>query len=640
MRKIALLMEGWKHFFTFAWPAGILQRIHETNEDVNLYIFNSSGSWNPDKEYNIGEYNIFHLPDLKEFDGIILDLNNVCYKDVCEYVVQKAKASGKPVISIANELEDFYYVGIDNYGAMRNMISHLHSEHGCKRFWFVMGSEENYENMVRVRAMQEYMDEKQISYVPEDFYYESYEYRCGYSGFLELRKQHYGQMPDAIICASDNIAVGVCEAAKGMGYQVPKDFRVTGFDNFDKAAYYIPQITTVGHIREEVGYACMDILLRLWKGESVERFTYTGTECLFRKSCGCETTEEIDRERHDRDQMMYGIETADFEEEVLSLEYELMQCKTVKEMTDWIPKCIPSMNCDAIYMVVDEHINDFRKNTGDYDIDFLEDENFCIDGYPSEMQVEFAYADGENLTQEGQKIQSLFPLFEHKEGGKDFLFLPLHFGNRTAGYFVIRNGVYLMSKQYLVKILNTLTSAMENLHKKEKSEYMNQVLAELNVKDFMTGMYNRLGCEKLAGRLFFEKKRLKENLLILYFDMDRLKYINDTYGHEYGDVAIKHIAKSILHNCPKGSIPVRTGGDEFVVILELMSKEKMEFMVKNIRDEIHNRTKGLNLPFSVTVSVGSIVTNMEMDKTLDDYIREADEIMYLEKAGKKARRGY
>jgi len=41
-------------------------------------------------------------------------LNNVRYKDVCEYVVEKAKQSGKPVISIANELEDFYYVGIDN----------------------------------------------------------------------------------------------------------------------------------------------------------------------------------------------------------------------------------------------------------------------------------------------------------------------------------------------------------------------------------------------------------------------------------------------------------------------------------------------------------------------------------------------
>ncbi len=63
MKKIALIMDGWKRFFTYAWPAGILQRIKETGEDVNLYIFNSSGDWSLDDDYNIGEYNIYFLPN-------------------------------------------------------------------------------------------------------------------------------------------------------------------------------------------------------------------------------------------------------------------------------------------------------------------------------------------------------------------------------------------------------------------------------------------------------------------------------------------------------------------------------------------------------------------------------------------------
>ena len=77
MRKIALITEGWKRFFTYAIPAGILQRIEESKEDVNLYIFNSSGNWSMDAAYNVGEYNIHRLPNLSEFDGIILDLNNI-----------------------------------------------------------------------------------------------------------------------------------------------------------------------------------------------------------------------------------------------------------------------------------------------------------------------------------------------------------------------------------------------------------------------------------------------------------------------------------------------------------------------------------------------------------------------------------
>lgn len=57
-----------------------------------------------------------------------------------------------------------------------------------------------------------------------------------------------GTLPDAVICANDNIAVGVIEAAAIRGYHVPDDFCVTGFDDFDKAMFYEPRITTVSHI--------------------------------------------------------------------------------------------------------------------------------------------------------------------------------------------------------------------------------------------------------------------------------------------------------------------------------------------------------------------------------------------------------
>ena len=109
MRKIALMMDGWKRSFTYAWPAGILARIRETDEEVNLYTFNSSGDWSRDREYNVGEYNIYRLPDLNEFDGIIVDLNNIRYPDVRDRLIASAKAAGKPALAIANDIEGFYY---------------------------------------------------------------------------------------------------------------------------------------------------------------------------------------------------------------------------------------------------------------------------------------------------------------------------------------------------------------------------------------------------------------------------------------------------------------------------------------------------------------------------------------------------
>ncbi len=126
MKRIALLMDGWKRFFTYAWPAGILQRLRETGEEANLYIFHSSGEWSCDRDYNKGEYNIYRLPDLSEFDGIVLDINNIQCPGVRDDVIKAAKQTGRPVIAIASEIEDFYYVGIHNDKAIREMIAHMH----------------------------------------------------------------------------------------------------------------------------------------------------------------------------------------------------------------------------------------------------------------------------------------------------------------------------------------------------------------------------------------------------------------------------------------------------------------------------------------------------------------------------------
>ena len=638
MKRIALIMDGWKRFFTYAWPSGILQRLHETEEEVNLYIFNSSGDWSRDDDYNAGEYNIYHLPDLNDFDGIVLDLNNIRYPAVRKYVISAAKKTGKPVISVANEIEDFYYVGIDNYHAIYEVIEHMHQIHHCHKFWFIMGPEDNYENEVRVKALKDYMAEQGIAYQENDFYYDSFEYQCGYQGFHKMYERHGHHISEAVICANDNIAVGVCEAAVTLGLKVPDDFKVSGFDNFDKASFYSPNITTVAHIREEVGYLCADIFIRLWKGQQVPRFNYTGTQCIFWESCGCKADIAIDHVQHAKDQIMYGIETTDFEEQILSLEYELLQCSTVREMTKWIPACIPSMKCDAMYLIVDEHLYDYKRQTDYLDLNMIEDEELCLEGYPERMNIEFAYVDGELHNTEGKTISSLFPVFDYEKGGTDFLFMPMHFHNRTVGYFVIRNAVYLMEKQYLFQIINTLTSAMENLHKKEKLEYMNKMLTELYVRDAMTGLYNHMGYQKLAWKLFDSKKKKKENMLILFVDLDRLKYINDHYGHEQGDDAIKIIAQAILHNCSKDSVPVRTGGDEFLIIQQASGDESGEQLIRLIRQEIAQKKENRKLAYPLTVSIGCVRTDMDTDKTLDDYVREADEIMYAEKLAKKVNR--
>ena len=409
MKKIALVMDGWKRFFTYAWPSGILQRIKESNEDINLYIFSSSGDWSLDTDYNIGEYNIYRLPDFNDFDGIIVDLNNIRYPEVVGELAQMVRATGKPAISISSELPDFYYVGIDNYTAMTNVIEHLYTMHNCRRFWFIMGPRENYENSVRVRALVDFLDKHGLSHNEDDFFFDSYEFACGYKGLTHtLERLDRGEsLPDAVICANDNIAVGVLEAASDKGYKVPEDFRVTGFDNFDKASYYQPRISTVGHIREDVGYLSADLLIRIWNGEKVERFNYTESTYIYWDSCGCPGGVDVDQTGHSKGQIMYEIETTSFEEQVLALDYELLNCKSIKDISMCLVECLPAFKCDAMYLVLDDHINDYKKEFDFYNSSIIDDNRFCVKGYPDKMIVEFAYESNQGFS-EG-KLRSKLP---------------------------------------------------------------------------------------------------------------------------------------------------------------------------------------------------------------------------------------
>ncbi len=638
MKKIALIMESWKRYFTFAWPAGILQRIHETNEDVNLYIFNSSDGWTRDDDYKIGEYNIFRLPNLKDFDGVILDLNNIGSRSVHNEVIQTARDSGVPVISIANEIDGFYYVGINNYKAMTTMIVHLHKEHHCRDFWFIMGPSDNFESSSRTAAMKDYMERHDIPYSDDNFYFESFEYQTGVNGFEALLKLH-GKLPDAVICCNDNIAVGVCEAAEAHNYMVPGDFLVTGFDNFDKASYYMPSISTIGHIREEAGYLCADTFLRLWAGETVPRYLYTKTEAIFQESCGCKNPVALDARRHLKGQIMYGIETNEFDEDVLSLDYELMKCNSVADMIKCIPQCIPSMKCDAMYLVLDRRMNSFTEQS-DFNrhTDFMSDEAYHMVGYPEKMMIRFAYENGHTTELTDTEIENIFPTFDYPEGGKDFLFLPLHFRSRTVGYFVIRNAVYLMEKQYLFQVMKALTTAMENLHKKEMLEYMNHILSRLSIRDALTGLYNRLGHQKLSED-FIRKMHTKNcPVLILFIDLDRLKYINDNFGHACGDFAITAVSDAIVRCSSVDSIPARTGGDEFILVTEAPAQEEINAMILAIRNDIHDSGVRSDFPAELSVSVGVAVTDPASPKTLDEYVKEADSMMYEEKLLKKVNR--
>ena len=100
MKKVVLISDGWKRLITYAWVVGIMEAINESDEEIGLFQYNCYGNWSYDEKHNQGEYNIYSLPDLTEYDGIILDCNNIVDEIQKEKLIERIRTANVPVVTM------------------------------------------------------------------------------------------------------------------------------------------------------------------------------------------------------------------------------------------------------------------------------------------------------------------------------------------------------------------------------------------------------------------------------------------------------------------------------------------------------------------------------------------------------------
>lgn len=155
----------------------------------------------------------------------------------------------------------------------------------------------------------------------------------------------------------------------------------------------------------------------------------------------------------------------------------------------------------------------------------------------------------------------------------------------------------------------------------------------LSFHDVLTGLYNRRFLEEEAKRL-----DVPRNLpfTVIMGDVNRLKLVNDAFGHEKGDELIKLAAESIKSSCRPEDLIARWGGDEFIVFLPKTSNEDAQKVIDRIHATCATRTVN-----SITVSIAfGSATKTNQNETLTTKFREAEDAMYKSKAkeGERSRR--
>ena len=161
------------------------------------------------------------------------------------------------------------------------------------------------------------------------------------------------------------------------------------------------------------------------------------------------------------------------------------------------------------------------------------------------------------------------------------------------------------------------------------SDRVNKELKKIYMTDALTGMYNRTGCQQVLYDYITSRKENNEKSILVFADIDRMKTINDVYGHLNGDLAIRATADAFRAYSPKEWLFGRYGGDEFIAVGPC--PDSIDDLIHQISESMSNDFKALNLSFVLHASIGYAFIEPGDDATIDDYIDRADKYMYNEK---------
>ncbi len=636
-KRVAVIVSGIDEEYQSTIQRGICQ--YATTQNAHIYTFVAYGGLLHHSEHDKGEFQIYQLCDFAQFDGVILLTNSIGDPHVTADIVDRVSKCDVPVVCIDNDLDSkFYHVGIDNFRAMQSIVEHVVDFHGCKRIAYISGPESNPESIRRYCAFESVMQRAGIPIDPELVYYGSFrscDGRDGANYFLT----HSKEVPDAIICANDVMALATVLALDEQGIRVPEDCIVTGFDNTYSARNFYPSITSVERPLYQSGYLACQMVLE--GNADIPRSCTLETRTSLRCSCGCcrdnddhEST-DVRKFRRDNFRMLesYQVNIPG----INRMNCVLADCESIEEHFTALESFIKGLNCERFYLCLTEHWADLKKASNDQAIRFTD--GCAVDHYTPNMQVPIAYVNGQFQSLTSFPTKQMVPDLElgFTESSQCY-FMPLHYTDRCFGYCVIIGDKYNIKNPLQHTWLLNLANSLERIR---KMIHLNKALEEVSnlyVMDPLCKINNRNGFNKFSREVLEDAKRDGRNIMMMFIDMDGLKYINDTFSHEEGDNALKQLAKAIRKSCQSSEVFARFGGDEFIIFVNDYTDADAKALEARIYARMQEYNSISGKPYDVAASIGYHIVPADEDLDLYQLITAADKKMYEEKKRKRVSR--
>lgn len=588
------------------------------SENCRLLVFHMCSDFFWKDDYMQTDSAVFELIDYRIVDIVILMDEKIKNKEIGLRIIKQARSNKIPVITVDcnPDYKDVINVRFDFEKGFEDVVRHMIEDHGVRDVHFMGGPKGNSFSEARLKAFRKVLKENNIRFTESMVSYGEFWEEPTKVAMQKLLAK--GNVPEAIICANDVMAINVCKVLKEYGYQVPQQVKVTGFDGIDEIYFLKPNITSSICNYRHMAIKIHEVITDCFIGRPITKDNYIVPRMLIAESCGCNNHRQkpddsnyvgivnmrFHRYQDDSKNLGYmaeKIQICDSMEEIAGL----FDNEQLEHVSIWLNKC-----CE------DDSIN------------------------PTDMVEYLAYDDAllvlkdcgkENTVVREVKLdhiyQELEQLFERRV---PIIINALYAWNKVLGVVCFAyEDINITNYGEIPLVVNALNQGIGGYMNCKYQKYLRRNLEEMYRYDSLTGLFNRMG---FTAELSKHEKYLQSQgnqVTVVLSDLDDLKKINDNYGHMAGDKAIMMTASALKASCPPNAICMRLGGDEMVaVILGECDTKKIKKEIQKYMD-VYNKSSGL--PYRIENSIG-IYQIKDMEKLdLDELLMHADKAMYEEK---------
>ncbi len=598
--------------------------------DFDVIVFTTVGYFSSQNEYDAQEQGMFAFAPIEQLDGIIAAPDTYEIEGFREQLhnelIRRAKC---PVVAIRHLGEKYDCVYVDQGLAFRPLLQHLLDYHGLKRISFLAGYKGHPDSELRLKAFREEMtargltvdEEKQVTYG-------NMWLNCGQKAYEDLFSDPE-DTPQAIVCANDYMAVGMMMTLREKGIRVPEDVIVTGYDNVPSIALNEPTLTTVEQDFTEMTRIAMEELDRqIRKRETAETETGNrkiplGGRLIFGESCGCgcrgdDYYVKISAQRGRQVDIMNTREVG-----MTYLTIEMNACDDLKDLHRVL---VDKMNDTP--SVRDYYLCLFEKGKDDRGEPVFAEEmtdTACLVHVMRDRQ------DHGMPMITFDRSQLLPEMAERTDEAQVFFLMLLHQRENAYGYSMFHYQPGEVPSNFFQHWNIVLSGALSNMHKRNELMLLYEERRLSSITDVMTRLLNRRGLEEQLMPVWQQLCARRENAAFVSFDMDWLKQINDNYGHQAGDYAIRLTGNAIRRAAPKDAILARVGGDEFLAVLPRANRQDADRFMDSFQRELELLNRQEDRAFNVESSCGAVVFKLNSLSTIEECIQKSDEEMYREK---------